>query len=262
MRHALGVVLVLCVLAIASSSAAQSLPQLFSEGNAAFFRGDHETAIARYEALVDAGVDDPDVYYNLGTAYARVGRCGFAIVALQRSLRLSAGDDAAEANLRACQTLLGKRRAQRDGEATVQTRPPWTDAVLSGVSESVLASLVWGFNFVLFVALLIRRWVRHETVRLSLAVSGWLLGLALTLAIGAFAIKVEWFRDGQGAIVLREGAALREGPDPRAKARAEAYEGEPARLLQQEGEFVRVRLTRGAEGWMDRADVGALSLRD
>jgi hypothetical protein len=237
---------------------AQSLPQLFTEANASFFQGDYPTAIARYEALVEAGVDDADVHYNLGTAYARDDRCGAAIVAFQRSLRLSAGDDAAEANLRACQTQLGKRRAQKDGEATVETRPPWTDALLRGVSIDGLGWFALVLNVALFALLLARRLTMRETLRLTLSVSASLVGLVLVLGLSAVAAKAEWFRPGRSAIVLRENAPLREGPDPRARTRAEGLEGEAGRVLQSEGGFVRVRLTRGPEGWMERGDVAAL----
>jgi len=245
-------------LSSASGAAAQTLPQLFEEGNTAFFQGDYTTAIARYQTLVEAGVDDADVYYNLGTAYARAGRCGIAIVALSRSLRLRAGDEAAEANLRACQTRLGKRRAERDGEATVQTRPPWADAVVAAVSLNAIAWTVLALLVALFAVVLLRRWTRRDVASLSLAVTAWLLALALAVGAGALTIKAEWFREGRAAVVLREQAALREGPDPRAKTRSLAFEGEPARLLEREGEFVRVRLPDGAEGWMDRRHVSVL----
>lgn len=240
------------------SVSAQSLPQMFSEANAAFFQGDFAKATKGYQALVEAGVEDADVYYNLGTAQARAGHCGEAIVALSRSLRLSAGDDAAEANLRACQTQLGKRRAQRDGEATVQTRPPWSDAVLASISLDALAWVLLVLNAALFTVLLARRGVHQETARLSLAVTAWLLALAVAMSAIALTVKAEWFRPGRGAVVLHEQAPLREGPDPRAKLRGETYEGEPGRVLQTEGDFVRVRLNRGPEGWMQRTDVGTL----
>lgn len=257
-RPTIAWLMLLAVAVVSSQARAQALPDLFGQGNAAFFQGDYATAIARYRQLVDVGVDDADVYYNLGTAYARAGQCGHAIAALERGLKLSAGDDAAEANLRACQAQLGKRRAQRDGEATVQTRPPWADAVLRGVSSDVLAWSVLVLNVLLFGALMLRRWAQREIVRTAWAVSAWLLALSLGVTALALAVKAEWFREGRAAIVVREDALLREGPDPRAKTRGQALEGEPARIVQQEGNFVRVRLLRGPEGWMQRADVGAI----
>lgn len=237
---------------------AQSLPQLFAQGNAAFFEGDFPDAIAHYTKLLDAGVEDADVYYNLGTAHARLGQCGAAIHAFERSLAISAGDGSAEANLRACQAQLGKRRAQRDGEATVQTRPPWSEAMLRSVSSDALAWIVLCLNVLLFACLLLRRMVSRETARLGLALGAWLTALTLLVGVLALSTKEQWLQEGRGAVVLNEDALLREGPDPRARTRTYALEGERGRILQEEGGFVRVRLARGPEGWMSQRDVGEL----
>ncbi len=248
----------LLVVGVASNAHAESVSQLFAQANASFFQGDYAQAAKLYQALVDAGIDDADVYYNLGTAHARNGECGRAIWDLERSLRLSAGDDAAENNLQVCQTILGKRRAQKLGEATVQTRPPWSDAVLRPVSLDFLGALVLVLSTLFFVVLIARSYARVETLRLSLSVSASLIALSLAVALLALSTKAEWLRAGEPAIVLAEGATLREGPDPRAKSRGAAEEGEPARVLQREGDFVRVRLQRGAEGWLSRTDVGVI----
>lgn len=244
--------------AIASSAAGQSLQELFVQGNAAYFEGDFATAIARYEALIQAGVDDADVHYNLGTAYARAGKCGAAIVELERSLRVSGGDDDAAANLQACQAQLGKRRAQAEGEATVQTRPPWSEALLQPVSLDTLAWVVLALNVALFTTLLLRRRARQETTRVSLAIAASLIGLGLLVAGMGLGVKARWFDRGEAAVVLREQAPLREGPDPRARSRSEAHEGERGQILQREGEYMRVRLARGPEGWMHADDVGSI----
>ena len=64
---------------------AQSLDRLFAAGNEAYFRGDYARAAANYERLVEAGVHDPDVYFNLATANARSGRYGRAVLFFERS---------------------------------------------------------------------------------------------------------------------------------------------------------------------------------
>jgi len=71
----------------------QTLGAMFSGGNEAFFRGDFAAAIGHYEQLVDAGVRDPDVYFNLATAYARHHDLGHAILYFERASRLSSSDD-------------------------------------------------------------------------------------------------------------------------------------------------------------------------
>ena len=47
-----------------------SLTGIFESANVAASRGDHANAIASYGKLIEAGVHDPDVYFNLATSYA------------------------------------------------------------------------------------------------------------------------------------------------------------------------------------------------
>lgn len=54
----------------------------------AYARGDWETAVAQYRALVAEGYADPVLFYNLGTAYARAGDKGRAVWMLLKAARL------------------------------------------------------------------------------------------------------------------------------------------------------------------------------
>ena len=90
--------------------------------------------------------------------------------------------------------------------------------------------------------------------------TGMLLIAALIAPAGcvANAHGPEPFREGEPAIVLRDGAELREAPDPRATTRAHASEGGSARVLARDQGYARVRTSSGAVGWMSDADVALI----
>ena len=71
-------------------------------------------------------------------------------------------------------------------------------------------------------------------------------GVGLLSRRGAFAA-------GPTAIVVRDDAALREGPRDEATVRARALEGERCEVIARDGEWARVRLGGAREGWA-RAD--------
>ena len=172
-------------------------------------------------------MQDPDVYVNLALAHARLGHLGKAVLYFERSLWLRPGDAAVEQELAAARTELGKRRAEREGEATMQARPPLAEALVRSFSADLLAWLVLVLDVLFFATLLLRKFSKNEPLRLGLAVAAPLLAL---LAIGAgagLAVKTESFREGRAAIVVREGAELREGPDAAAQVRATAREVMP-----------------------------------
>jgi tetratricopeptide (TPR) repeat protein len=242
----------------AAPARAESLSGLFEAGNAAFYAGELDAAAERYEQLLAAGVRDPDVYFNLATAYGRQGKLGLAILHYERSLRLDPGADDAVRGLALAREALGHRRAERDGEATVRTRPPLAETLVQPFSETQLAwaSLVACLG--LFGVLIVRRLTRGETLRIGLGLAAPLLGLLLILSGLGLAVRADWLADGAAGVVLVEDAALREGPDPHAAERGQAPEGARARLFEREAGFVRVQLGDELGGWLPADQVAAI----
>ncbi len=242
------------LLSTSAGASAQSLDRLFAAGNEAYFRGDYARAAAHYERLVEAGVHDADVYFNLATAHARAGRYGLAVLYFERSLWLRAGDDAAEEGLTAARAALSRRRAEREGEAT-QVRPPLSSALVEPFSTDGLAWAALVLDVLLFAGLWLRPRARTDGARVGLAVALPIVGLLLVLSCTALVFKTDALREGEPAVVVRDGAELREGPDGKAQVRARAHEGESVRVLRQEGGHARVQLSQGAFGWISKKDV-------
>jgi hypothetical protein len=140
----------------------------------------------------------------------------------------------------------------------MQARPPLFEALVRPLSADLLACLLLTLDALLFGLLLARTRVKREAVRLGLAISLPLLGLLLLAAASGLLVKLEAFKDGSAAIVVRDGAELREGPDPHAQVRAAAHEGQTARLLRREEGFAHVQLEGGERGWMNVKDIGAI----
>lgn len=268
-RAAACLLALLACLSIARVSRADSLPEQFARGNAAFARGDYGEAVSAYEALVEAGVDDPDLAFNLASAYASHGQYGQAIRYFQRALRLAPRDEGARNGLRQARETLGERQAQAHGEAIVVDRPPLTEAIFASFSADFLAAalLIAAWVAVGLFLLLRRETTRAEQASLAAHAEGLRLGLgiasALALALALLAglglgAKLDWGRAGVRAVVLQESAALREGPDERARLVSELVEGEAVRVLAREGRFTRVAAREGVTGYLRAEQVGEI----
>ncbi len=247
--------LALAALVLASPAAAQSFDTIFGEGNQAFFQGDYATAAARYEALLEAGVDDPDVHYNLGATYARQGHHGRAIVELERTLRLRPSDEGARTALDASRSIVGRRHAEREGEAVVEAGAPFGEALFAFLSEDALAWVVLLLEVILCGVLLALFFVGGERARIGLGVAAPLLLLALSVTGLGLLSRRGAFAAGPTGVVVRDNAPLREGPREDASERARALEGERAEVLARDGEWARVRLGGAREGWLPATDV-------
>lgn len=256
LRFVLGLLVV--VAALSSSARAQRLDAIFEEANQAQFAGELERAAQGYERLVEAGVDDPDVNYNLATAYARAGRLGHAVWWYERALRLRPDDEEAAVALASVRAELGRQRVRREGEALVEIRPPFTEALVRPFSERFLAVFVLLSNFAFFGLLLVFPRVRAEARRLGVGIAIPIVGLLLLASSVGLAVKREVFAAGASAIALSENAPLREGPDPRAKERGEVAEGQRLRVKERDSSWVRVDAGGGRSGWLPAEAVGEI----
>jgi hypothetical protein len=243
----------------AATARAEALADVFRGANEAYFRGDFKAAVQGYARLVDAGVRDADVYFNLGLAFAREDELGQAILNLERAARLRPGDSETSTALETARATLGKRLAQAKGEATIQAKPPLSEALVRSIHEDTLAVLLLVFDVLFFGLLLAYPRVRADASRNFTAIAATACGALLVIAGTGLFLKRGGQTEGQPGVVVREGAELREGPDRHARQRASAHEGVSARVLGRDGGFVRVKIPGGAEGWMADRDVGVIA---
>ena len=237
---------------------ASSLAEVFERANVAASRGDYETAVSGYSVLVDAGVRDPDVFFNLGTAFAQSGDYPRAIVNYERALTLRPNDDRTDENLRNAEKALEEGRAEAEGEAMIHRRSSLGDALYGRFTEDSLAIVLLLAN-VFFFGCLGWAWVSRRR-------NGALIGLSITaaavLVFSALGIGVKsgTFRDGPRAVALGDRVPLREGPDAQARTRGEARGGDRGEVLAADGDFVKLRVINGDEGWAPASQVGLVDL--
>jgi tetratricopeptide (TPR) repeat protein len=255
----LALALVAAVIASPGQALAEALADVFRTANEAYFRGDYKTAVQSYQRLVDAGVRDADVYFNLGIAAAREAELGSAILNLERAARLRPGDAEANAALETARATLGKRLAQAKGEAMIEAKPPISEALVRSVGEDTLAVSLLVFDGLFFGLLLAYSRLKTDAQRNTSAVAAAACGVLLLISATGLFLKRGGQSEGRAGVVLREGAELREGPDRHARPRAGAHEGTSARVLASDGNFVRVKIPGGAEGWMAQRDVGLIA---
>jgi hypothetical protein len=237
--------------------ASDSLAATFARGNAAFAHGDYASAIAAYETLVEAGIDDADVSFNLASAHGSLGQYGQAIRYFERTLRLRPGEDAARAGLKRARDALGQRQALETGEAIVAERPPLTEALFGALTVDALALWLLVSAWLAAAAAVALLYVRAEGLRLSLGIFVTLTTVLSLVAGLGLSVRADFKGDGARAIVVHEHAPVREGPDEGARLWRELPEGSAVRVLKREGSFVRIR-TGEHEGYMHVADVGEI----
>ncbi len=228
----------------------------FRRANDACLKEDYKGGIEGYEALVRSGWGSADVLFNLGTAHLRQGRLGFAVLYLERALRLDPSDADARSNLEAAQKLRVDRLVGTPEEAGGEE--PFTSRLTSytnGENWAVAFLILWVAGA---LALLGRRWARAG-LRVWLLLGG-LAAVAASLPCGAVTAVHALVESGaHDAVIVAQSLPVREGPQESFKAGFEVHEGLKVRLVDRDGRFVRIRLTNGLQGWVPSEGAAPIS---
>jgi len=234
------------LLAAPPAAAPADASAAFREAHQRYLAGDFEGAAERYQALLDEGHGGSALLYDLGNAWFRAGRAGRAAAAWERALRLDPGDTEAEANL----ALV--RRAYA-------SRPPWSRPEpllerLAARASDGAAALAFALPWLGLWAALALRLGSRGTRR---AASGAAAALCALLALAGGLLVLARVREQRAprAVVLAAGAPLFEAPSDALRPTLELPEAAPLRALAAEGDYLRVRLPGGIEGYVRKGDV-------
>lgn len=238
--------------------AADSLTSIFKSADNEFWNGDYEKAKQTYERLEKLGVEDASLSYNLGTAYARLGKLGMAVLHYERALRLDPSQDDARYNLGVIREFIARKASEAGRDADlVPASGPWR-ATLDRFSSRGAALIFLIFHLALFAVLGIRRFVFAEMPRLSLGV---LSGILFVLTIATFVVALgKWHQDTHEieAVVIQEGAVdIMEGPGSTVK-RFSLEEGSRVRYLESQSDWTHVKDSEGRDGWVASNSLGRI----
>lgn len=210
-------------------------------------QGYYQQAIDAYTQLLNAGVHNAKLYYNLGNAHILRNDLGHAILNYRRGLQLEPGNPRLQANLRYA-------RSQRLDQIDTSTQQAFISRLLFWQDDLNLPTQV-GIAIVLFwllwaSALAHRFWRR----------SAWLwLTYSAAFAFILFASSA-WMIHTQNTavqygVIVAEAAPVRKGngasyalqfPRP-------LHSGAEFTVLERRGSWLHIQLENGANGWIRQA---------
>lgn len=230
---------------------AQTPQQLMQKGNDAYGKGDYAAAVEAYNAILDAGMHSADLYYNLGNAYYRQEELGLAILNYERALRLNPRFRDARQNL---------DLAYSKTEDKIDSLPQifivhWVQSVISWFSHTgwlivllILVALLGALTVLFFVS------SDYAWRRRSLLI-GIFVSLILLLAIGCtIASHVQYNRHDR-AIVTSPMIVVKSSPEAHGIDKMILHEGTKVEIEETLGEWHKIEIADGNNGWVETADV-------
>ena len=233
----------------APPAAAQSATaNLYNQANALYHNGQFENARERYLQVVENGVEDARVFYNLGNSCFKSGQLGQAILWYERARRLDPRDGDIQANLRFANAVKQDRDPQDENVVWRFLIDAFFYPTLDELSVSFCLLLICCFG--LAVQRLRSRFPASAGWLVSMALAGGLVvlnGAYLGTRIYHQEVVVE-------AVVVAAQGTARSGPDPGQTEVFIVHQGTKVRIARREGDWYLVRLTNGLGGWLP-ADV-------
>jgi len=220
-----------------------------AEANRFYDAGQFSDAVTRYEALVDSGVEDGRLYYNLANAHFKAGNLGHAVLNYRRAQRLLPRDGDVAANLKLARARTQDRlEAENEGAVITSLRRivGWTTLRES----AIVALVVWVAIGGLIISAIL--WREHRRILLILAGVAVVL---LTLILFAVGVRIWDERDQPPAVIVVDEASVHSGPGTDYLTEFLLHAGAEVRVVEQRADWARVTLPGDLQGWVPAESV-------
>jgi tetratricopeptide (TPR) repeat protein len=223
---------------IALCALPSAFAQSFEKGNQEYVAGRFQKAISEYEALVQNREYSPNLFYNLGNAYFRVGDFGGAILNYERALALDRHHPEAQANL----------QIARDEARALELVPSTTERIFQFASQNqyaIAAAIAFWIGVFCMAGVLFSRRRLSGVIALSI----------LSLSISAVSVfTAYWIDNGNRgrvlAIVTVNGTEARLATAENANSVLALPPGSEIKILSKRGDWIYATLPNNLRGWI------------
>jgi len=201
------------------------------------------------ESVVDAGIDNGPLYYNLGNTHLRLGEIGAAIADYRRAQRLIPNDRRLKANLQFARSLM-RDHIEPSGKRTFLRTVFFWHYSWPLRARKTAAMIVYGLFWLLLVVRV--RWPRVNAGYAALAcLAFWpLLGVSVAIDLRSQS------RPSKGVLVANDVVVRRgNGEGYAAQFEQPLHEGVEFKLIEQRGGWLRIELADGNQGWVRSREV-------
>lgn len=242
------------VFAGGASSAAVQNSSVFEQGKQQYKAEKYQEAITTWKKILENGEHSAALYYNIANAHYKSNEIGPSIYFYEKALQQAPGDEEILNN------IAFARNATIDAiEPLPQTLFVKWDTAVSGwltfegwAKVAVVAALLFAFLFLRF-------YFSAYTVRKRLFFVGSMISLfvlftALTMSFRNYDKQL----NDRPAIIFAESTNIKSDPSVKSETSFTLHEGTKVQIIAEDGNWYRLRIADGQDGWIPKTDLKAL----
>jgi tetratricopeptide (TPR) repeat protein len=221
---------------------------IFLKANTLYADGRYDEAANAYEQLLDRGIENGSLYFNLGNSYFKKGELGEAVLHYERAQRLIPRDSDLKSNYAFARSKI---------TYSAPGNPSWLMGAVGKfnmltVNEmTIVVSFIFTCIFlILIMSLFIRKIRRHLPLALSLSI------VVFVLFTGLLFHRVSAL--DKEAVILSERVDAKFEPLDNATIHFTLYEGMKVDMVDLKKEWTKVRRQDGKTGWIRNGEMGKI----
>lgn len=244
-------ILILCLL---FAFTAHANNDLLSKAEKAYDSKKYKEAINSYEELIKKGYKSYQLHFNLANSYYRDNQLGKAIYNYELARKINPNDEDVRINLGIASAKTSDKIDSKE------------NFFVSAVKTNVLSSFTtrgWAWITIFCSALFcVMTFVFISSGRVLFKRISFFLSLILLISfictyfLGYSALKSKY--DNTFAIVLSKEVKIKNEPTTTASSKFSLHEGTKIRVVENNGDWVLIKLDNGNEGWVKLSDVGII----
>jgi len=234
------------ILAILFTVAAFAQTDLIQKANEHYTKEEFQKAIDGYNQILMAGIESPEVYFNLGNAYFKTKQYPLSILNYERAKLLAPDDEDIEFNLQVANQKVVDSIQELPGIFIVRW---WNALVNSQTTDTWAVTSI--FSFVVFLTMLgFYFFAKTSEVKRITFWSGCFL-IVFTIFSWTFAAKQKnRLVNHSYAIVMQPTITVKSSPSEKGTNLFVIHEGLKVRITDKLGDWVEISLSDGNKGWL------------
>lgn len=217
--------------------------------NLYYKKSDFASAVRIYEELLREGTVSAVLHYNLGNAYYRTGKPGYAILNYERGLRLNPSDEDLLHNLEVARARL----IDKEDVLPQFFLFAWWESVQSLLTLDGWTILTYIFYLALIISVVFLYLSSSFVLRKYFFYFSFLAGILFLISGINLAGKAYTGSNTKYAIVVSPSVSVRSSPDEKGTESFIIHEGLKVKVEDNLEGWLRIRLRDGNTGWLKEA---------